>query len=421
MQNFLDIFSTYKIIWQSLSQFWWVILPLFLWFIFKFVWKDYVIQYSSRSWLNLLQWTVLEIIPPKEIEKSPKVMESVYSGIAGVVVSIPVFDEWLRGAVMDRFSLEIVGEEGAMHFYIRTQKKYRNLIEAQVYAQFPEAEIREVEDYVNRFPKVIPNKNWDLWGADVEFVRANHYPIKTYDKFEEDITGTMIDPLAAMAEVIGKLGPGQHIWLQYVIEPLKEDYWNKEGKKIIEKLSKKAVSAEKNVLEHIIETLLSVPRAFFGPVEFGAAEAKNDQPLEFKLTPGEKEVLKAVEENLGKNAFKTKMRLLILGKKEGFDKTFVTSFFGSIKQFSDMNMNNLKPNDISKTYANYLFKKSRLAARQRKIYRRYKDRDPDGVKIIFSTKELATLFHFPNMEVKAPSVSKIESKRGTAPSNLPVG
>lgn len=420
MQNFSDIFSTYKVIWQALSEFWWVFLPFLSWYIFKFIWKDYVIEYSSRSWLNLLEWTVLELIPPKDIEKSPKVMESVYAGIAGVVVAINVFDEWLKGSLTDWFSLEIVGEEGAVHFYIRTQKKFRNLIEAQIYAQFPDAEIVEVEDYVNRFPKVIPNRDWDLWGTDVELVRPDPYPIKTYDKFEEDITGTMIDPLAAMAEVIGKLGPGQHIWLQYIIQPLQEK-WREGELKLIEKLSKKAEKKEMNVLEHLIEAIVSVPRAFFGPIEFASSEAKDEQPLEFKLTPGEKEVLKAVEENFGKNAFRTKMRLLILGRKEGFDKTYVSSFFGSIKQFSDLNLNNLKPNDASKTYANYLMKKQRMAARQRKIYRRYRSRSMDGKKVIFSTKELATLFHFPNMEVKAPSVTKIESKRGTAPSNLPIG
>lgn len=419
MENFKDILSTYIVVWQSLFEFWWAFLPFLLWFLFKFFWKDFVIEYSRKAWLNLLEWTVLEIIPPKDVEKSPKVMESIYAGIAGVVVSIGVFEEWLKGAITDRFSFELVGKEGEVHFYVRTQKKFRNLIEAQIYAQFPEAEIIEIEDYVNSFPKVIPNKNWDLWGTDVEFVMPNPYPIKTYDKFEEDITGTMIDPLAAMAEVIGKLGPGQHIWLQYVIEPLQEK-WKLGELKLISKLTKKVEKKDMGIVDHIVEIFTSIPQAFTGPIEFAAKKAEIEQPLEFKLTPGEKEILKVVEENFGKNVFKTKMRLLVLGRKEGFDKTFVSSFFGSIKQFNDLNLNSFKPNDASKTYANFLMKESRLSARKRKIYRRYKGRSMDGKNIILSTKELATLFHFPNMEVKAPSVTTIESKRGTAPSNLPV-
>ena len=244
MQNLSDIFSTYKPIWQALSELWWLFLPVLLWYVFKFIWKEYVIEYSADSWLNNLEWTVLEIIPPKEVEKSPKVMESIYSGIAGVVAAISIFDEWLKGAFTDQFSLEIVGDEGTTHFYIRTQKKFRNLIEAQVYAQFPDAEIMEVPDYTARFPKTIPNKDWDLWGTDVEFKMPDPYPIRTYDKFEEDVTGTMIDPLAAMAEVIGKLGPGQHIWLQYIIQPLPEKWRDEFYQKLVDKLSKKAEKKE---------------------------------------------------------------------------------------------------------------------------------------------------------------------------------
>lgn len=392
--------------------------PLF-YFVFKTLWMEFIIEHSKNSFLRSLQWTYLEIIPPKEIEKSPKVMEALYQGIAGVVVTIDPISKYTKGVLIERFSLEIVGEEGAMHFYIRTQKKLRNLIEAQIYAQFPDAEIIEVEDYTKKFPKTIPNKNWELWGTDVEFAEHDLLPIRTYDKFEEDITGTMIDPLAAMAEVIGTLGPGQHIWLQYVLEPQPET-WKKDFQNIVDKLAKKTEKKDRNVFEHIIEVFTNLPAAIFGPVEFPSAEKKEDQPLEFKLTPGEKETLKATEENFTRNFFKVKMRLIILARKEVFDKTFVSSFFGAIKQFTDLNLNSFKPNDMSKTYSRYFKSKERMAFRQRKIYRRYKDRDMDGKYIFMSSKELATVWHFPNMEVKAPAISQVQSRRGSAPANLPI-
>lgn len=423
MKLFIEAIASFKDFWQPLSYVWWIIFPPVLYYLFKFLWMDFVIEYSDKAWVKTLSWTYLEIISPKDIEKSPKIMESLYAGIAGVFVTITPFDRYLKGAFTDRFSLEIVGEEGMMHFYIRTQKKYRNLIEAQIYAQIPDAHIFEVEDYAKKLPRIIPNKNWDLWGSDIELVMPDPYPIKTYDKFEEDVTGTIIDPLAAVAEVIGKLGPGQHIWLQYVIEPNPEKWKEeeKEVKKLIDKLAgKEAKASPKNVLQHLGDVIGAVPKAFSGPIEFSDAEKKEQAPLEFRLTPMEKEVLKAVEENLGKNMFRTKMRLLLVCRKEVFDKSFVSAFFGALKQFNDLNLNNIKPQDASKTYANYLFKKSRLAYRQRKIYRRYRDRDMDGKTVIFSTKELATLFHFPNMEVKAPSVARIDTKRGSAPINLPI-
>lgn len=392
-------------------------MPVAFYGLFKFLWMDHVIG----SYAGSLQWTMLEIIPPRDIEKSPKPMESVYSGFAGVIAGINTFDTYLKGVYLDQFSLELVGNEGELHFYLRIQTKHRNMVEAQIYAQFPEAEIIEVEDYTQNFPKVIPNKNWDLWGTDVEFVMPDPYPIRTYEKFEEDITGTAIDPLAAMAEIIGTLKPGQHIWLQLIIQP-EPEVWKGDAVKVVQKLAGRENGEKKNLWGHFTEVLNNVFPAILGEaVEFKAAEKKQEQPLEFKLTPVEKDVLKAVEENIGKNVFRTKMRLIVLGRKEVFDKAYVGAFFGAIKQFNDLNLNQFKPHDNSKTYANYILKEERLRYRQRKIYKRYKDRDMSGKVIFLSTKELATVFHFPNIEVKAPSILQVQSKRGSAPSNLPIG
>lgn len=383
---------------------------------------DHVIAYSPNSFISKLKWTVLEIIPPKNIEKSPKVMESFFQGLAGVISVPNMWDKYANGAFIDRFSLEIVGEEGVMHFYVRTQTKYRDLIEANIYAQFPEAEIVEVEDYVKKFPKIVPNRDWDIWGTDMEFTDDDIVPIKTYDRFEEDITGTMIDPLAALAEVFSKLPLGQHIWLQFVVDPLPEP-WYKDKLGIIDKLTKKAKQKELSFFDHIIDVFVNVPKGIFSAVEFmSSAAPKNDQPLEFKLTPGEKEKLKLVEENFGRNIFRVKVRLIYIGKRDGFSKGLgVSASMGAIKQFNDINLNSLKPHDNSKTYANFgVMKKDRLQFRQRRIYNRYKSRNMDGKNVFMSGKELATVFHFPNMEVKAPSLMQTQSRRGLAPSNLPI-
>ena len=135
-------------------------------------------------------------------------MENFYTGLTGVWSTHNTFDIWVKGAYrQDTFGVELVSEEGRVHYYIRLLKKYRNMVESQIYAQYPEAQILEVEDYYNKFPKVIPNKDWDLWGADFTFVQSDpYYPIKTYDQFEESITGEMIDPMAAMVEAQVAIG-----------------------------------------------------------------------------------------------------------------------------------------------------------------------------------------------------------------------
>ena len=419
MNNILEIFSAYKVIFLVLFKFWWILLPPILYFGFKSLWMDFVISRSQNSWLKSLQWTMLEIIPPKELERGPKPMESIFHGLAGVIETNNAFKEFLVGRLNDSFSLELVSLGGEVHFYIRTQKKYRNMIEANVYAQYPDAEIIEVEDYMQKFPKVVPNKYWQVWGADMELLMPDPYPIRTYDKFEEDITGTMIDPVASFLELLGNLPSGQNMCLQLLVKPLEED-WRDEEMKIIEKLAGRVGSKKKGPVEHMQEVITHLPGGFVAPIEYPESAKKEEQPLEFRLTPGEKDQLKAIEENLTKNMFQTKMRLIYLGRKEGFNMAHVNGFFGALRQFNSLNLNGFKPNNISKTFAYYVSVDKRANYRKRKIYRRYRDRDPDGVKFVLSTSELATVYHFPDMGVKAPSFSRVGAKTGTAPYNLPI-
>jgi len=415
MNNAQELISIYKAIGQMFYQYWWIIFPVAFYYLFKLLWMDSI----QKDWIKSLEWTILEVIPPKDLERGPKPMESIYHGLVGVVVSFTAKEEFLKGMFTDTFSFELVGLGGEVHFYIRTQTKFRNLVEAQIYSQYPDAQVLEAEDYAKNFPKVIPNKDWDLWGSDIELAMPDPYPIKTYDKFEESITGTMIDPIAAFVELMGTLPPGQNIWLQIVTRPLAEK-WRDDEMKLVQKLAGRISDESGGLLQDITDVFSNLLNALLGPVEFAKAEKKEQAPLEFRLTPGEKEQLKAVEENLGKNAYRIKMRVLYVGKKEGFNKSFVSAFFGALRQFNDLNLNNLKPSNESKTYANYVAVDQRLQMRKRKIYKRYKDRDMAGKKFVFSTSELATVWHFPDMGVKTPAVVRVDSKKGVAPPNLPV-
>jgi hypothetical protein len=419
MEIFNDFWKPYGVIGKTLIQFWWIVFPVTLFYLFKILWMDFACLYSRFSWLKSLKWTMLEIIPPKDLEKGPQPMEAIFNGTSGVIETDNVFKTYLLGKFTDRFSFELVGSGGEMHYYIRTQTKYRNLIESQIYAQYPDAEIIEVEDYTKNFPKIVPNKNWMLWGTDLELTNPDPYPIRTYDKFEESITGEAIDPIGAFLELFGTLPPGQNIWMQYLFYPLKE-IWREDEMKEVQKLAGRISGKERGILGDLADVFTHILPGIFGPVEFAKTEKKDEAPLEFRLTPGEKEQLKSLEANLGKNAFKTKVRFIYIGKKKGFDMTYPSAFMGAMKQFSDLNSNGLKPDNQSKTYAYYVAHDARINYRRRKIYRRYRDRDMDGYKAVFTTTELATLWHFPNMNIKAPSVTRVESKKGSAPFNLPV-
>jgi hypothetical protein len=391
---FSDFFGPLADIFSVLGYVWPFVLPPLLWFLFRNMWKPHIWGHFGPAQKKV----ILEIIPPRDIEQSPKLMESFFAGLAGSEKSLTTYETWVVGEFPAAYSLEIVSTEGNIHFYIRCWASYRNLVEANLYAQYPGIEIMEVDDYTKVIPKTAPNHEWNVWGSDFVLTKPDVYPIRTYKHFEETVTGKMIDPLASLIEVMSKGGPGQHMWLQYISVPASPGWNGTDGEKQIEEwLAKRNKPAK---------------------------EGEVGGPLEFKLTPGEREVLKAMQENNSKLMFSVKMRYVYVGRRSGnFDKsTGVSAVIGTIKQFNDQNLNNLKPEKETKTTTNYYKTEKRLKKKQREVLYKYKtrEREPYHNLFMFSAEEMATVFHIPDMGVVAPTMQRVAAKRGSAPMNLPI-
>lgn len=408
-------------VWAIISNLWWLIFPIPMWLIFKEAWGEY----ATTMYLIKQESVLLEIIPPADTEKSPKIMEQIFASLY-TYSGLNKFEDHCGWRLQDKFSFELVSLDGEVHFYVRCPSMMRNPVEAHIYAQYPEAEIFEVEDYTKNFPKNLPNKDWDVWGSALQLRQPDAFPIRTYKNFKEDITGKMIDPLASIAEGLSNLKKGQNTWFQVVFSPVPDSDWRPaaedEINKIIGKSSEKNKSGIDNFFTGIGEVFRNVGRGIMAQeLEFGSQEEEVNEFNINQLPPGKQDQLKAIEENITKPGFKTCIRFVHLGKREVFNKAEgVAGFLGPLNQFADISLNALVPDNRTKTFANYYFRDSRLAYRQRKIVQNYRDRDFAGTGFYFNTEELATVFHLPDMSVTAPTVQRIEAKKGEAPANLPI-
>lgn len=400
---------------------WWWAGPIVLFWLFKLLWNKYVRGKYAAS----LPYVILEIKPPRDVERSPRTMEQIFASIHGVWSNPNLIDHYIGGRQFQtQISFEILGKDGKMHFYVRCDKYQRNFMESLIYSQYPDTEITEAEDYAKNVPFNIPNNEWDVWGSDYKLAKADAYPIRTYKHFQEDVTKEMIDPLSPMAETIASLPPGHQIWFQMVITPIKDDEWSGAVNKVARKLAKK----EEEQIPFLIlsffsgiwEILSSSFLYIFHTVEEIEEKKKDEQPLMFRLTPGEQETLKAVEESLNKKACLVKMRLLYVYHKKLYNKTYWNGIDGAFAQMSDPNLNSLVADSRTKTFANYIFIKPREYWAKRKIFNRYLDRDMDGPTFVLNSEELATIYHMPDMSVMSPSIARVEAKKGSAPSNLPI-
>lgn len=428
---------------------WVIFLIVFAWTLYFEVFLDYRAGQFQAKWKHVL----LAIDIPKNNEQTPKAVENLFAALAGVFAGSNLIEKYWSGKVIESFSFELVSIEGHTRFLLRTPTHFRDFVESIIYSQYPEVEISEVSDYVDyeseyvdpktgqpvSFRKMnFPNPMYNLWGVELVLAKPYPYPIKTYPEFEHQQTQQLIDPMGNILEILAKIGAGEQVWLQLVVQP-RAPGWGEEAKKIVYKIQGKDYKPPESFdpstfISKPLEGGASWLGGFFSHVTgidvvAGGEEIKKeeDQWKMFKISPGERDVLIKVEKKIAKQAFKVRFRMIYLGKKEVFAKgRGVTGVIGSLQQFNTSDANAFKPGSYTKTAADYFFVDSRIAKKQNRILRWYCNRsswygesNQESKLTLLNPEELATIWHFPVLTVKASKVDKTESKKAAPPTRLP--
>jgi len=405
------------ITWEIFKTWWWVLLPLLLWKPFLSFW----LWWKQENWAKEIKWVLLEIRPPKEVLKLLRSMENIFSSLWAVYSPANWKEKWFQGKFLLSFSFEIVSLGGETHFFIRTPETLRNLVESAIYSQYPKAEISLVDDYSEYVPQDIPNRDWDLWGADYVMLKDDVYPIKTYSVFFEERPEIeeekRIDPLAQLLEGMAKLQPGEQLWVQIVAKPITNDennYKDRGEAEIAKLVGRPAKPKPKPIPLEAAEVIIT------GKPPGAPPAAKPEAP---ELTAGKREILTGIEEKISKNCFQSNIRFLYLAKRDVFFSPNVKLPQGFFSQFTGIN--GLKPFGKTITSIQYFMITRRTYLRKRKMFRNYLDRSTPafprpGGTFVLNTEELATLYHIPGrIAVPAPFVPRIEAKKGEAPPGLP--
>ena len=381
--------------------------------------------FDAARWGGKQTFVYLAIDIPKNNIQTPRAVENIFATIAGAHTPLEWGEKVFEGKYQLGFSFEIVSIDGYVQFIVMSPTPFRNLVEASIYSQYPDAEITEVEDYLKDLNPTFPNDEFNIWGTDLVMVNKDYYPLRSYKDFLEEVDKEFKDPMAALLEIMNTIGPGEQIWFQIIIVPADND-WMEAGRKAINKIMSIPEKSSNTIIDKILNVPLSVAQIASeqltgSPLADPAAEAKDKFDIN-RLTPIEKQEVESIADKIDKINFDCKVRYCYFGKKEVFKKGLgVSGVMGAIKQYTSTGLNALKPGK-NKTAARLLFAKYRLAYLQNRIFAAYKERNPDTTvgTYTLSVEELATMWHFPYIEVKAPLVAKIDAKRGSAPIGLPM-
>ena len=211
-------------------------------------------MYVNQKHISGLSWVMLEIKLPREITKSPLATEMALATLLQGGGIGNKYSKFFKGALPVYSSLEIASLEGVVHFYVRIQKKFRPLVEANFYAQYPEIEIVEADDYTKAIRYHHLTKEVLMWGVshrtakqwsptnpktgtgfpkegnideplkpgkEAYSMKADFLPIKTYIDYELEKNPKeefKIDPIATLLEIMGSAGKGEYFWYQILVQ-----------------------------------------------------------------------------------------------------------------------------------------------------------------------------------------------------------
>lgn len=486
-------------------------LILLLTWCFRF-WKMFV----HSKYNNGLDWIMLEIKLPREINKNPIAMEIALNSFLQSGGIGTTYAREIQGKLPIYFSLEIASLEGTVHFYIRTERKFKSFIEANFYSQYPGIEITEADDYTQkiRYEHLKQNQN-SFWGVRYKTAAtwnpypeekekngnpkykmpADFKPIKTFVDFgldkdpKEEFKN---DPITPLIEFLGSMGKGEYAWYQILVQdsegifdtkkfpktyvdPKTHEHMNlgdmaKKRKEQIRKVLKakkgdqvkdengnpRTKPAEKDKEGNVIKDA--------EPILYG--EDKYDSKGDMQLSQEEKDEIEAINRKLSKPLVRVVIRLIYITKGRStkmIDR--IQGLLGIMRPYSTTTLNKmgLSPSDPY-DYPWQNTRKRRTPWRSEEMFNAYVEREglmphigkrdtldknedlfffpyktyvrntwrmfyeaifhpfdhphPDDVCTL-NLEELASLWHFPGAVAQTPTLPRIDSTKGVAPTNLP--
>ena len=420
-----------------------MILTLFLWFAGIYV--IFVLLVLFFSWFIRFQqyrvrrkqkWVVLAVRVPKENELGPIAAEQILTTFHSINNNLNFFD-LLMGRMPEQVSLEIANIQNIMTFYVVCPQRLRNLVEGQIYAQYPNVEIEKVDDYADaRYAKAAKAKGNIVQesryaylqngvGLEMELDGPDFDPIKRYPQFEDRIARVYVDPMAGITSALSKLqNPNDQVWLQLIMRPLDDKWrlWYTRTAWLLNQGLFAYIEGLQDTYANILCTRKLYIRLIFFPIYFTfwlralfSGSGKDIFALsQEKATLSDEATSKMHERETAESArmdkivklmYEVNLRVVYVPKEKNDESSQakLQEILASFKQFNLPFLNGI----VEREYV-----------MDRSVVERFQMRwmqDPFAL----NSEELATIWHLPNQLVQTPTICWVRSRKLEPPSDLP--
>lgn len=304
-----------------------------------------------------LDMTTLEVQMTKDNEIKIDAAEQMFASFGGIKKS--GFFKFLE--VEDVIAFEIVGTKGEIRFYVSAPNKLIDLVEKTIYSYYPTANISKVDE-----PNIFTPEGKVAYGCLVQKDKS-YLPLKTYKELPTDTLSSILSTLTKMSD-------GEAAMIQLLIRPA-DTKWKGVGKSYIASSKKNEASSEKAT---------------------------------FKTDP---KMLEKIDEKVTRTGFDTIIRYVVCSPTKEMADVHVRNLKAAYSQFNS-DLNSLTTPKITfkgPFMTNFIYKFFPMI-----------ELVPYGKLVsIFSTDELAGLFHFPNKSVEAPNVVWLKAKTSAVSAQVP--
>ncbi|MBI3335732.1 MAG: hypothetical protein HY001_04510, partial [Candidatus Portnoybacteria bacterium] len=261
-----------------------------------------------------------------------------------------------------------------------------------------------------------------IFGNELVLKKNDAYPIRSYIDFEENEEERQLDPIATLLEFLNKLKPEENIWIQILVRPTVDDSWKNACTKLVEKIRDETGRT--------------------------SVETSTGKLVWVERTPGQLDVLKAIERCIAKPGFSTVLRYIYISKKEAYDEGFGRrGVLQAFNQYASESLNRFEHNILVWTRITpwrwpFLFAKSRRSTREDRIWENYRRRHMHDERfmgrllefkffhwgltrseksVVLNAEELATIFHPPmSVVLTGPLIKRVEARKIGPPAGLPI-
>lgn len=291
------------------------------------------------------------------------------------------------------FEIAVPTFQEEIFFYISVPENQIESISKLVQSSWPGSEVEEInEDYTIFVPQSITK------GSFLKLTTHDFLPLRTYVEFAQVSQNLdILDSILGAFTKVGKENEG--LALQIIVKKASSSL-NKKIMKTAKKM-KEGKSFSKALRPEFLEDLLYL-------FSFEKEETKEKKKIEEERKPKEEKIIQSLENKASKPLYYVNIRLVAAALTNERTEQLLSSLESTFHHFSNPPLNEFKIHRLPQKNINdfiILFS-----------FRKF----DENQKILLSSQEISTIFHFPSILTKIPTIHWLKSRTAPPPIDLPL-